>query len=131
MHHTTGHTTRKARFGLFRLPVLAVIGAAALLAAACTPTAAPGGNTPPTAVASATPNTGPAPLAVSFSSAGTVDSDGSIVSYVWSFGDSTPNSGAANPSHVYNSAGVFNATLTVTDNEGAITVSNVRTITVS
>jgi PKD repeat protein len=74
-------------------------------------------NEPPTAVANATPTSGSAPLSVAFSSAGSVDNDGSIVSYQWDFGDGSSGSGA-NPSHQYHSTGNYTATLVVTDNTG-------------
>jgi PKD repeat protein len=87
-------------------------------------------NTPPTAAASATPNSGQSPLTVAFSSAGSTDPDGTIASYSWNFGDGSPLSTAANPSHTYSTPGVFSATLTVTDNEGA-TGSKSVTVTVT
>lgn len=87
-------------------------------------------NTSPTAVASATPVSGIAPLTVAFSSAGSTDPDGSIASYSWNFGDGTALDTTANPSHVYQAAGTFNAVLTVTDNRGAKGTAQV-TITVS
>ena len=46
------------------------------------------------------------------------DSDGSIVSYVWDFGDGATAKGAS-VSHIYNVTGSYTATLTVTDNDGA------------
>ncbi|MBN1250904.1 MAG: PKD domain-containing protein [Bacteroidales bacterium] len=57
-------------------------------------------------------------VAISFSSAGTADSDGTISSYSWNFGDGTTST-SANPSHSYSSVGNYTATLTVTDNAGA------------
>jgi PKD repeat protein len=77
-----------------------------------------GTNKPPTAVASANPTSGTAPLAVIFSSAGSSDSDGSIAAYAWNFGDGG-SSTSANPSHTYATAGNYSAVLTVTDNLGA------------
>ena len=74
-------------------------------------------NHPPTAVASANPTSGTAPLAVNFSSAGSSDSDGSIAAYAWNFGDGGTST-SANPSHTYTTAGNYSATLTVTDNLG-------------
>jgi PKD repeat protein len=86
-------------------------------------------NQPPTAVMSATPSTGAAPLTVTFSSAGSFDPGGSIASYLWNFGDGT-TSAAANPSHTYTSAGTYTARLTVTDNAGSTASASV-TITVT
>jgi len=87
------------------------------------------GNQPPVAVASATPQSGDAPLAVTFNSAGSNDSDGSIASYSWNFGDGNTST-SANPAHTYNNAGTYNAVLTVTDNLGATGTASV-TITVT
>lgn len=56
--------------------------------------------------------------AISFSSAGSFDPDGTIGSYAWSFGDGATSSNA-NPSHAYAGAGNYTVTLTVTDNQGA------------
>jgi len=86
-------------------------------------------NKPPTAVVSATPSTGAAPLAVAFSSAGSSDPDGSIASYSWNFGDGGTST-AANPTHTYTSAGTRTATLTVTDDKGATAGASV-TVTVT
>ena len=44
-------------------------------------------TSPPTAVANATPSAGQAPLTVNFSSASSVDPDGTIVARSWDFGD--------------------------------------------
>ena len=46
------------------------------------------------------------------------DSDGSISSYSWDFGDGN-SSTDANPVHNYAAAGTYSVSLTVTDNEGA------------
>ncbi len=56
---------------------------------------------------------------VRFDGTGSTDSDGSIASYQWSFGDgSSPVSGAV-VYHQFASAGSYSVTLTVSDNEGA------------
>ncbi len=59
-------------------------------------------NAPPIVVAAATPNYGPTPLVVQFSSVGTSDPEGAALTYDWDFGDSTPHSSSPNPSHTYN-----------------------------
>jgi len=82
-----------------------------------------GGNQVPTVTASATPTTGLAPLAVAFH-ATAQDADGSIASYAWTFGDGGTSS-QQNPSHTYQSAGTFNAAVTVTDNQSATASSQV------
>lgn len=55
--------------------------------------------------------------AITFSSSGSFDPDGTISSYHWNFGDGT-SANTANPAHTYQSSGLFTATLTVTDNAG-------------
>jgi serine protease len=55
------------------------------------------------------------------------DSDGTIASRSWNFGDSTTST-ATNPSKTYAAAGTYTVTLTVTDNGGA---TNTRTNTVT
>jgi hypothetical protein len=56
------------------------------------------------------------------------DSDGTITSYRWDFGDGASASGAIT-SHLYTAANAYTATLTVTDNGGA-TGTAVVTVTV-
>ena len=86
-------------------------------------------NQPPVAAASATPTSGTTPLAVSFTSAGSSDPDGTITTYAWTFGDGGTGSGPS-ASHTYTTAGTFIATLKVTDNAGA-TATKSLTITAS
>ena len=57
------------------------------------------------------------------------DSDGTIASYSWTFGDGGTST-AASPSHTYASGGTYNVTLQVTDNGGA-TNSVTHQVTVS
>jgi PKD repeat protein len=71
-------------------------------------------NQAPTAVAAANPTSGPAPLAVAFSSAGSVDPEGQPLTYSWTFGDNTTST-AANPSHTYSQPGQYTARLAVSD----------------
>lgn len=84
-----------------------------------------GGNRWPVAMAAGSPAAGNAPLAVSFSSAGSGDPDGSIASYLWEFGDEA-SSTAPNPSHTYTVPGQYVALLTVADNQGASTRNTVQ-----
>ncbi len=66
-------------------------------------------------------------LTASFTDAST-DSDGSIASRSWNFGDGATST-ATNPSRTYAAAGSYNVTLTVTDNGGA-TNTTTRSVTV-
>jgi len=75
-------------------------------------------NQPPMAVAGATPLFGDSPLSVDFSAAGSGDADGTISGYSWNFGDGDVST-ETNPTHVYAVGGLYDAVLTVTDNEGA------------
>ncbi|GAB4296311.1 MAG: hypothetical protein Kow0098_19380 [Ignavibacteriaceae bacterium] len=91
----------------------------------------PGGSgTAPVAVANG-PYSGIEGNPIDFSSAGSYDPDGSIVSYLWNFGDGNTST-SANPTHTYLSAGTYPVTLTVTDNDGLfdsdVTTANISTI---
>ena len=81
----------------------------------------PGGTTalPPSAIVSALPSTGNAPLTVQLNGGNSSDSDGTITAYKWTFGDGTTGNGSA-ISHIYQTAGNYTATLSVTDNSGLI-----------
>ncbi len=74
-------------------------------------------NKTPLAVATATPTSGTAPLTVNFDASGSSDSDGSIASYLWTFGDGSTATGKTT-SHTYTAPADFVATLKVTDNLG-------------
>ena len=86
------------------------------------------GNQSPTAQAGG-PYSAAAGASISFTSAGSTDPDGTIASYLWSFGDGTTST-QANPSKSYASAGSYTASLTVTDNGGA-TGTDQATVTVT
>jgi PKD repeat protein len=75
-------------------------------------------NQRPTAVMSALPSTGTAPLTVTFDGRGSTDSDGTVSSWAWNFGDGSVGGGAL-ITHVYSNPGTYTALLTVTDNSGA------------
>ncbi len=86
-------------------------------------------NQAPTAEANG-PYTGSTGSFVSFSSAGSTDSDGTIASYLWTFGDGTTST-AANPTHIYASGGTKTITLTVTDNDGATSAPDTTTAVIN
>jgi endonuclease G len=71
--------------------------------------------------------TGPAgPIAeggsASFSAAGALDPDGTIVSYAWDFGDGGAASGVG-ATHVYAQDGAYTVRLTITDSDGLTAVA--------
>lgn len=84
----------------------------------------PPANVPPVANFSDTVNG----LAVTFTDSST-DSDGSIASRSWNFGDSSTST-ATSPSHTYAAAGTYTVSLTVTDNGGA-TNTKTQSVTVA
>jgi len=82
-------------------------------------------NAAPTAVLTATPTSGTAPLAVKFDGSGSYDPDtapppDTIASYTFNFGDRSPAVTQPTPiiSHTYSASGIYPATLTVTDSRG-------------
>jgi glucose/arabinose dehydrogenase/PKD repeat protein len=88
-------------------------------------------NQPPTAVARATPTTGPAPLTVAFDGTGSTDPDpGDTLSYAWDLdGDGAyDDSTASQPTYTYTTQGSYNASLRVTDSHGA---SDTDSVTIS
>lgn len=91
-------------------------------------------NDPPVAVLSANPTNGTAPLNVDFNASGSYDLDGTIVDYSWDYdGDGNYDaSTGTNPysAIIYDVADQYNATVRVTDNDGAIDTAFV-TITVN
>ncbi|WP_187264803.1 PQQ-dependent sugar dehydrogenase, partial [Pontibacter beigongshangensis] len=78
------------------------------------------GNLPPKAVATADKLSGTSPLTVKFSSSGSSDPEGQALKYEWNFGDGTPVSAEANPSHTFSASGIasYTVTLKVTDAGG-------------
>jgi cytochrome c len=81
-------------------------------------------NQPPLAVASSDVDSGALPLSVDFSSEGTTDFENDTLTYEWDFdGDGSVDSTDASPTHVYESAGSYDATLTVSDGEAVSTAT--------
>src|SRR5688572_7808238 len=89
----------------------------------------PGGNRSPTVNVTANQIEGAPPLTVQFTST-VSDPEGRRIKYAWDFdGDGTIDSRQPNPTFTYSEAGVYRATLTVTDQGGRI-VSDYVEITV-
>lgn len=84
------------------------------------------GTRAPTAVMSATPTNGQAPLTVHFTSAGSNDPDpGDSITYAWDFNnDGTVDSSEPDPSFTYTANGLYTAKLTVTDSSGKTAVTS-------
>jgi PKD repeat protein len=94
-------------------------GASDLLSVTATPA-----NQPPQVAATATPNTGAAPLAVAFR-ANATDPDGDALTYAWNFRDGATAS-TANPQHTFAAVGTYDVALLVTDSRGATTNQTLR-----
>jgi PKD repeat protein len=99
-------------------------GAAATVEHEVTVTAPPVNEAPMAAFTSTTSN-----LTVSVDGSASVDPDGAVASYAWSFGDGATGTGAT-ASHGYTAAGSYTVRLTVTDDDGATgTAERVITVT--
>ena len=81
-------------------------------------------NLPPNAVVTVGNTTGHSPFTVSFSASQSTDSDGSISTYSWDFGDGG-NATTSQADHTYTDLGIFSAILTVTDNDGSSDTASV------
>ncbi|WP_275005879.1 ThuA domain-containing protein [Promicromonospora iranensis] len=92
------------------------------------------GSRSPESVPEASPDSGTAPLEVTFDGTGSTDPEGETLTYAWDFdGDGTTDSTEPTASHTYTEDGVYDARLTVTDPAGKdgtatvpITVGNTR-----
>jgi PKD repeat protein len=78
-------------------------------------------NAGPTAVATATPTSGPSPLTVSFDGSGSTDPNGDPLSYAWDLDDDGAFDDATTPttSFTYQQPGTYTPELRVTDSQGA------------
>lgn len=113
-----------------------VLSLAALTLAACGGGGRSGGgaapavtNRAPTALITAQPSSGPAPLDVALSAVASSDTDGKISSYRFSVADTTLGTDAQTQ-HTFVEPGTYAVTLTVTDDDGATATAS-TTVTVT
>jgi PKD repeat protein len=95
---------------------LAAVALLALLAA-CSDVEDDPTSTAPVARITVTPPTGPAPLSVAVSGAGSTAVSGTIASYEWTFGDGATATGT-DAAHTFAAPGEYVITLKVTDDKG-------------
>lgn len=114
---TATHAYAAAGTYTVKLTVTDNQGATGTSSASVTATAPP--NVPPTASFTSTTNG----LTVNVDGSGSKDSDGTIASYAWDFGDGGTATGVT-ASHPYATAGTYTVKLTVTDNQGATNTSS-------
>lgn len=74
-------------------------------------------NEPPKAVLTLSELQGKAPITITFSAAGSTDSDGTIADYLWNFGDGSSATGVT-VEHSYTEAADYTVTLQVRDDGG-------------
>ncbi len=110
----TNHTYTSARTFAVNLTVWDAIGQSDTVSLSITVT-----NLPPEAIAMVTPSTtGYVTTDFTFDASSSSDPDGSIVSYLWDFGDGTTSSNVISH-HIFSQKQTFTVTLNVTDNDGA------------
>ncbi len=85
-------------------------------------------NQPPTASFTVSPSSGQPGTWFTFNAGGSSDTDGSIVSYAWNFGDGKTDSGVT-AYNSYAAAGTYTVLLTVTDDDGS-TNTTTRSVSV-
>jgi len=114
---TLTHTYATEGTYTVRLTVTDDQGASRYSQRAITATTTPPTNNPPNAEFTFSPLDPEIDETVTFTDEST-DSDGTIVSWAWNFGDGATST-QQNPTHIYTSAATYTVTLTVTDNNGA------------
>ena len=88
------------------------------------------GNNAPTAMLEGSPLGGPVPLVVSFDASGSSDPDVDPLTYIWDFGDGTPETTTTTPTiqHTFTTAGVRTVTLRVRDDNFAFSTPVTLTV---
>ena len=82
-------------------------------------------NNPPVAHITASKIQAEINEAITFDASGSTDSDGSVASYAWTFGDGGTSTEQV-ATHAFTQAGSYNVQLTVTDDEGATDKTSIR-----
>lgn len=116
---TANHTYAQAGTFTVTLTVTDDKGATGTKTGEVTVTPAP--NSPPTAAFTPTVSA----LKVAVDGTASKDSDGTISSYAWNFGDGTSGSGATTD-HTYAQPGTYTVTLAVTDDKGATATTSTQ-----
>jgi hypothetical protein len=88
------------------------------------------GNKLPVPVMTLNKTSGPMPLAISASAAGSSDPDGTIASYTWDWRDGSKSTNGMTASHTFWTKGSYQVRLNVVDNKGAVS-STSKTVTVT
>ena len=89
-------------------------------------------NLKPIAYASANPMSGKAPVIVYFSSSGSYDPDGEILTYKWDLGlEGGRVDPTQNPIHTYTEPGNYTVRLIVVDDDNAFSNASIINITVT
>ncbi|WP_181135782.1 PQQ-dependent sugar dehydrogenase [Rathayibacter sp. AY1E2] len=87
-------------------------------------------NRAPTATLTAAPSSGAAPLAARLNGSGSSDPEGGALTYLWSFGDGTPDRITTGPTFTHSyAAGSWTASLRVRDPKGAVSAPATTRIT--
>lgn len=84
-------------------------------------------NTPPSAVGVSSCDR----VTCSFAGTSSSDPDGSVVGYVWDFGDGTEVTQGQTPTHTYTRSGSYTVSLTVVDDGGARATTTINVVAVN
>lgn len=103
--------------GTYTVTLTVMDNAGATNSATQTITVSPAGIPQPPVANPGGPYNGTVGTPVQFNGSGSSDPDGSIVTYLWNFGDGATAS-TVSPAHAYAAAGTYTVQLTVTDNSG-------------
>lgn len=86
-----------------------------------------GGNSSPEINMQADVTSGSLPLTINFSSEGTIDIDGDLLTYEWDFqSDGIVDSNLPHPTFVFNTEGIYNVQLKVMDSQGVSSTKSLQ-----